>query len=319
MIRMATIGTSSITRTFLDAASAVDDVDVTTVYSRDADRAAAFASETAIAGSSDDLDGLLASSTIDAVYVASPNGIHAEQAMRAVRAGKHVLLEKPAVPTTAEFTALVDHARDHGVVVLEGMRNVHDPALHAIKDLIGSLGPVRRASFSYCQRSARYDKVLAGERVNIFDPALAGGALMDLGVYTIAAMVEFFGKPRLVAGASVPIAGGADGAGSALAVYDGLVVDLSYSKISASQRPDEIQGELGTLTFDHVAQPTVAQIRLHDGTVTDHSFDGPANNMVHEIRKFAAIVGGTADPTADHERTAGVLDVVEMIGQAQVG
>ena len=112
---------------------------------------------------------------------------------------------------------------------------------------------------------------------------------------------------------SVPIPGGTDGAGAALAVYDGFVVDLSYSKITASDRVGEIQGELGTLTFDHVAQPTTARLTLLDGTVTDHTFDGPDNNMVHEVRRFADLVDNSGDPAPDHARTLATLRVVEQI------
>lgn len=313
MIRMATIGTSTITRNFLDAATSVPEVSATTAYSRDSDRAAAFAAETGLAASVADLDALLSSSEIDAVYVASPNAIHGAQALQAIRYGKHLLVEKPAVPTVSEFVALTDAAAHHDVVVLEAMRNVHDPAMAALRALLPEIGMVRRASLAYCQRSARYDKVLAGERVNIFDPALAGGALYDLGVYTIAAMVELFGEPDRVTATTVPIAGGADGAGEALATFAGSVVDLSYSKITASDRRNEIQGELATITFEHVAQPRYATVTWHDGTRTEHTFDGPANNMVHEIRRFAALIAGDADPAVDTARTLAVLRTVESI------
>ncbi len=317
MIRMATIGTSMITGRFISAAAEVPAVAVTTAYSRDADRAARFAAEMSLPASSADLDGLLSSPDIDAVYIGSPNGVHAEQAEAVIAAGKHVLVEKPAVPTEAQFIRLAEAASDAGVILLEAMRNCYDPALDALADLLPELGVLRRASLAYCQRSARYDKVLAGERVNIFDPALAGGALFDLGVYPIAAMLQLFGEPDRVLAASVPIPGGADGAGAALAIYDGLVVDLSYSKITASDRCNEIQGESGTLTFDHVAEPTSATLSLLDGTVTDHTFDGPANNMVHEVRRFAELVAGDGDPTADHARTLTTLRIVEQIRAAR--
>ncbi|MDL9946481.1 Gfo/Idh/MocA family oxidoreductase [Gordonia sp. ABSL11-1] len=317
MIRMATIGTSTITRSFLDAAASVPAVDVTTAYSRDAGRAAEFAADTGLASSASDLGELLSSPEIDAVYIASPNGTHGEQVRQAIGAGKHVLVEKPAVPTSAEFVDLADAASSAGVILLEAMRNCYDPGLDDLAGLLPQLGTLRRASLAYCQRSARYDTVLAGERVNIFDPAMAGGALLDLGVYTVAAMVALFGEPERVVAASIPIPGGADGAGAALAVYEGgFVVDLSYSKITASDRVNEIQGELGTLTFEHVAQPTSARVSLLDGTVRDHTFDGPSNNMVHEVRRFADLVDTSGHTSADHERTLATLRVVERIQSA---
>ena len=260
----------------------------------------------------DDLAALLASDEVDAVYIASPNGLHFEQALAALESGTHVLLEKPAVPTAAEWEALVAAARVHGVVLLEAMRNAYDPGMAGIRGLLPRLGTLRRASLGYSQRSARYDRVLAGELVNIFDPALYGGAAYDLGVYCVSAMVELFGAPERVLAASVPIATGADGAGVALAVYPGLVVDVSYSKITASDRVNEVQGELGTLTFDHVTRPRSARVTLLDGTTTDHVFDGVENNMVYEVERFAALVGG-ADATTDQARTLETIRVVEAV------
>lgn len=313
MIRIATIGTSTITRTFLDAAAQVPAVQVATAYSRNSEHAAQFAAETGIAQSSADLDGLLASADVDAVYIASPNGIHHDQALQAIGAGKHVLVEKPAFPTVAEFDELAAAASAADVIVLEAIRNVYDPAMAALAELLPEIGVLRRASFAYCQRSARYDKVLAGERVNIFDPALAGGALYDLGVYPIAAMIHLFGEPDRVLGAAIPIPGGADGAGAALAIYDGFIVDLSYSKITASNRVNEIQGERGTITFDHVAEPRTATVTSLDGVQRDYELDVPHNNMEHEIRRFADLISGADTPERDHAGTRATLRVVETI------
>ncbi|MFT4219648.1 MAG: Gfo/Idh/MocA family oxidoreductase [Microbacterium sp.] len=312
-IRLATIGTSAIVRTFLQAAADVPEIAVTTAFSRDPQRAVRFAAEAGIPHTSSDLPALLASGDIDAVYVASPNAIHFEQARSALDAGVHVLLEKPATPTAAEFETLVSTAREHSAVVLEAMRSAYDPAIAAVSDLVREVGPVRRASLGMCQRSARYDLVLAGETVNIFDPALAGGALYDLGVYCISAMVQLFGEPDRAVGASAPIATGADGAGAALAAYPEFVVDLSYSKITASDRPNEIQGELGTLTFDSVARPRWAELALLDGSRARHELAGPDNNMVFEVRRFAELVAGDRDASADHARALATLRVVDAL------
>ncbi|MGU7710165.1 Gfo/Idh/MocA family protein, partial [Escherichia coli] len=94
--------------------------------------------------------------------------------------------------------------------------------------------------------SSRYSLVLAGERVNIFDPAMGGGALTDIGVYPVHAMVSLFGVPETVQGAAVTIATGAEGAGVILATYPGMVVDVEYSKITRSGYGSEIQGEDAT-------------------------------------------------------------------------
>ncbi|MFT3797788.1 Gfo/Idh/MocA family protein [Microbacterium sp.] len=313
MIRLATIGTSTITERFADAVTAVDGIRIDAVTSRDAARGRAFADRIGVARVSTDLDALLAGGDVDAVYVGSPNGAHAGQAARAIAAGVHVFLEKPATPTAAEFAALVEHARRRGVVVFEGMRNAYDPGLSRVCELLPEIGPVRLASFTYGKRSARYDLVLAGETPNIFDPALAGGALFDLGVYPLSAAIALFGAPNDVAGRLVPVATGADGAGAALLAYDGFVAQIAFSKIGFTARPDEIQGERGTIEIDAITDPREIAVTGLGGIRTVHRVDGAENNMVYEVARFAALVRGEADAAPDHARTLAVLRAVEAI------
>lgn len=313
MIRLATIGTSSITERFADAVARTDGIRIDVVFSRDAARGRAFADRLGIAEASDDLDALFASGAVDAVYVGSPNGAHAAQARSAIDAGVHVFLEKPATPTAREFALLVDRARARGVVVFEGMRNVYDPGMGLVAELLPQIGAVRLVSFGQSQRSARYDRVLAGETPAIFDPALAGGALFDLGVYPLSALIHLFGAPASVAGGLVEIATGADGAGAAVLGYRSHVAQISFSKIGASRRANEIQGELGTIEIDEITQPREVTVTLLHGTRTVHRVDAADNNMRYEVARFAALVRGDADPAPDQERSLAVLRTVEAI------
>ncbi len=316
MIRFATIGTSWITTQFADAVARLPGIELTVAYSRDAVRAEAFARQIGAASWSADLAGLLASDEVDAVYVASPNSVHHEQALAAIRAGKHVLVEKPATVAAAGFAGLVAEAEVTGVVVLEAMRTAYDPGTARVRELLGSLGSIRRVSLRYSQRSSRYDLVLAGRRVNIFDPALGGGALNDLGVYCVSALVGWLGEPSRVLAASVPIGGGADGAGAALAIYEGFVADLSWSKITASDVPSEVQGELGTLVIDHVPAPRSLVVTRLDGVRDEQVLDVPAFDLRYEVERFVQLCSGDGAATPDHERTLATLRTMEAIRSA---
>lgn len=315
MIRIATIGGGPIVRQFVAAVTETAGIELSGTYSRDPDRAVGLAAEFGARHSWSSLDELLASDLLDAVYVASPNAVHYGQALAAVEAGKHVLVEKPAVASASDFGMLLDAAARTGVVVFEGMRNAYDPGTAKVRELLGELGPIRRVSFSYCQRSARYDQVLAGEQVNIFDPALGGGALLDLGVYCVSALVDLFGPPDHVQAMPVPIRSGADGAGAVLAGYPGFVADLSYSKITASGRPSEIQGEAATLLIDHIAMPRHLELRTLAGEVRSYDLDLPASNLGFEVARFLELIDGAA-PDTDHARTLETLRVMDAIRAA---
>ncbi len=313
MIRIATIGTSQITHQFASALRQVPGITLAGVFSRNAAKATATAELLGGPRAWSDLDAMLASPEVDAVYIASPNAIHHAQCRAAIEAGKHVLVEKPAVVTAGEFEALLGLARTKGVLLFEGMRSAYDPGMAVVRQLLPRVGTVRRVSFEYCQRSARYDQVQAGQSVNIFDPALAGGALNDLGVYCVSALVDLFGEPDRIVGASATIASGVDGVGSALATYPGFVADIAYSKITASARPSQIEGELGTLTIDHIAEPSRVWLHLLDSPLEEHAVEKSAGKLSYEIERFVQLIAGEADPRPDQQRTLMTLRTMEAI------
>src|SRR3954451_7822474 len=170
MLSLATVGTSAIVSRALEAVGDVPGIDHVAAYSRDPARARALLPrDDALIVS--DLRDLARSPAVDAVYIASPNALHAEQAALLLEAGKHVLVEKSATSTAAEFARLREIARRNGVVLLEAVRNAgFDPGVARIAELLPELGRVRLVRFEYGQRSSRYDLFLAGEAVNIFDP-----------------------------------------------------------------------------------------------------------------------------------------------------
>lgn len=324
MIRLASIGTSSIVHRFAKAARVVDGLELTCAYSRDQARAGQTAAALGMPRHTASWHDLLDDDAIDAVYIASPNLSHVAQASDAIRAGKHVLVEKSAAPTAPEWQALVDLAAEHQVVVLEEMRPAHDPGTLEIVGLVDELGTIRRISFDYTQRSARYDLVLAGETPNIFDPAQAGGSLYDLGVYAVSQLVQLFGEPDEVLAARVEIATGADGLGALLALYratperGGFIADVTHSKITATARASEIQGERGSVTIDRIDDPRHLTLRLLDGTVREVTVDKPDDNMTCAAQHFVDCVSGTADPAAHQQRTLGTLRTLDRARTAAV-
>ena len=129
------------------AMNLADDATLVAVYGRDQARADAFAERHGAAAAFSDLDALLADSRIDAVFVASPNFLHASQTIRAASAGKHVLAEKPMATTVSDAAAMVDACRDHGVRLGIGFELRFHPAHLRARQLIddGAIGRIRLA------------------------------------------------------------------------------------------------------------------------------------------------------------------------------
>ena len=161
---------------------------------------------------------------MDTVYVALPNHLHYEYTKKALLHGKHVILEKPATPRRSELEELFTLAEERGLFLIEAVPMLQREGYHILHDAIRKIGKPKMATLYYCQRSSRYDAFLRGELHPVFDPKLAGGALMDLGVYNLQALVGLFGAPQRV-DYHANVTGGIDISG---------VVNLDYGQFQAA-------------------------------------------------------------------------------------
>lgn len=135
---------------------------------------------------------------IDVVYVAVPNSLHYEYAMKALKAGKHVLCEKPFCQTYKQTKALIDYAKKKKLFLFETIMTKHAKNFEKIKKAVNDIGDIKLVEVNLSQYSRRYDKFKAGTTLPAFDYKLAGGALMDMGVYNIHFVVDIFGSPKKV-------------------------------------------------------------------------------------------------------------------------
>lgn len=167
---------------------------VTAVGSRSQASADAFAAEFAIPTAHGSYEALVADPDVDVIYVSTPHLFHAANALLALRAGKHVLLEKPFTLTAAEATEVVETARANRLVVLEAMWTRYLPHMLRIREIIaaGTLGDVRTLIADHNQKLPRDPQ----HRVN--NPELGGGALLDLGIYPVSFAFDLFGLPSTV-------------------------------------------------------------------------------------------------------------------------
>lgn len=310
MARFATIGSNFVTDFFLKAAQGAEGFHLEGVYSRTRARAEEFAARWGAPRVYTSLDALCADPAIDAVYVASPNICHEAQTIYLLRAGKHVLCEKPIAPDSAALGRMVRAARESGRALMEAMMPAHTPAYRAIRAAMAEIGPVRRATLRYCQYSSRYDKFKAGIVENAFDPTLANGALMDIGVYCVHAAQLLFGEPETVAGTSVFLPGSIDGAGSLLLGYGDKVAEIVYSKITNSASPSEIEGEGGSILIDAISRPRRAELVLRGGARREIPLGVEFDEMRYEADDFLALLRGARMDAflADSEAVTRTLD-----------
>jgi predicted dehydrogenase len=155
---------------------------IVAVASRSSERAAAFATTYGVEKAYDSYAQLVEDPDVDVVYVASPHSEHRDQALLAIAAGKHVLVEKAFTRNATEAREVVAAARAAGVFVMEAMWTRHLPHMDVIRQLLedGVLGDVRRVLAD----TGMFPDVDASHR--LLNPALAGGSLLDIGIYPLA-------------------------------------------------------------------------------------------------------------------------------------
>jgi predicted dehydrogenase len=290
MVRVGVVGTNWITERLLEAANTVEDFELTAVYSRTSERAKEFAGKYGITKLFTNLEEMAASGDIDAVYIATPNSYHAEQAILFLQYNKHVLCEKPLAANATEVKRMIQTAKDHQVLLMEAMKSTFLPNFKVIQDHLHKIGPVRRYFASYCQYSSRYDKYKEGIILNAFKREFANGSLMDLGVYCLYPLITLFGEPKEVKATGMMLDSGVDGEGSVLLKYEDKDAVVIYSKITNSHLPSEIQGEKGSMIIDKIHTPEKVEIHYNDGKVEALTVAQPQPSMYYEVKEFIELI-----------------------------
>lgn len=310
MVRFAVIGTNFVTDGLLEAGNWCKDFKLQAVYSRSIEKAKEYGQKYGAEEYYDDLKELAMSDTVDAVYVASPNSLHAEQSIMMMKAGKHVLCEKTIASNSEELKEMLETSKENHVVLLEAMRSVFDPGFAAIKENLHKIGTIRRATFQYCQYSRRYDKYKEGIVENAFNPAFSNGALMDIGVYCVHPLVKLFGSPKEIAASCLKLSNGVEAEGTIVCKYEDMLAELIYSKITNSALPSQIQGENGTMVITEIPDTTEISIVYKDKTTETIPIEKKSNNMYYEIQEFIRLIQN--DLSAELHNEASVMELKIM-------
>ena len=171
----------NIARKFATAAKNLPEVELCAVASRDIDRANAFGDTYGIAHRFASYEEMAASPLVDFVYVAPPHPFHKGVAEIFLKAGKHVLCEKPLCINEKDAAELFACAREHGAFLMEAMWTRFLPANLAVAELIqsGEIGEVRGLTADFCYNLS------AREESKIFRNDMAGGSVLDVGIYPL--------------------------------------------------------------------------------------------------------------------------------------
>ena len=194
-IRWGIIGTGRIARAFAEGLKFTTNGVFKAIASRDYERAKLFAKEWNIDLAFGSYQEIAGSDEVDAIYIATPHSSHAENSILCMQGGKAVLCEKPFAVNTKEVESMISESKSQNVLLMEGMWSRFPPLMDLLRDWLdsGKLGEVRtlHADFGFLPK----DRNPQGR---LFNPELAGGSLLDLGIYPISLASMILGKPSRI-------------------------------------------------------------------------------------------------------------------------
>ena len=280
--RWGILGTGGIAQAFTRDLSYFNNHIVQAVGSRSLEKATDFALEFPGCTPYGSYEELVADPMIDAVYVATPHPHHAANTILALNAGKPVLCEKPFAVNATQVRAMVAASIDNDVALLEAMWTRFLPHISKVREILASgvIGEVVNIE-------ADHGQYLMGLGIpRLIEPELAGGALLDLGIYPISFAHMILGKPTKITATGVLTDKGVDGQTSAIFDYEsGAQAVLTTTMITQTPCRATIAGTLGRIEIDRTFySPTEMRVVTLDGTVTEY----PNNYQGHGLREQAA-------------------------------
>jgi len=317
-VRWGILGTGGIAQAFAEDLQLTDSGVAVAVGSRSEGSADRFADKFGIANRHSSYESLAADPDVDVVYVATPHPMHHDNALLALRGGKHVLVEKPFTMNADEARSIVRVAREHGLFAMEAMWTRFLPHTAVIRDWLaqGALGDVVTVTADHGQWFAE------DPGFRLFAPELGGGALLDLGVYPVSFASMVLGTPNRIMSLSDPAFTGVDAQTSMLFGYaSGAQAVLTCTLRAKSPTRAVIVGTDATIEVEgNFYAPTAVTLVPRDGAPTRvesvHEGRGLRHQADEVARRLAA--GELESPLMPLAETVSIMETMDTV-LAQAG
>jgi predicted dehydrogenase len=311
VVRFGLLTTAAINSAILGARAEGAPFEIVAVGSRDASRAQAYAQEHGLERSHGSYEDLLADDQVDAVYIALPNALHHEWTMRALTAGKHVLVEKPYTRIPEQVDEAWDEADRRGLVLEEAYMWRHSRQTQLILDLLPQVGDVRAVHVTFTAMLTREDDPR-------WVPELGGGALLDVGCYCVSAARLLLGEPERVHGEARIGRGGVDTQFAGTLRFGEVTATFQCGLRSSFSNTLEVIGTEGIL---RVPSPFVDPPGLVVVNGEEHRVDA-GNHYRFELEDMCAAIRGERDVLLGRSEMRGqavVLDALLRSAGARAG
>ena len=311
------LGPGGIARAFAKDLQLLDGHEVAAVGSRTLSNAQEFAKS--FGGTAyGSYEELVADPTVDAIYVATPHPSHKDNVISALNAGKPVLCEKPFAVNAHEAREMVAAAERNGVALMEAMWARFLPHYAHVREIIASgvLGQILTVQADHGQRLA--DRNIP----RLIEPSLAGGALLDLGIYPVSFAHMILGNPTKITASAVLTDKGVDAQTSMIFDYaDGAQAILTTTMIEQTPCRAVVAGVNGWLEIDRTFyNPTSMRVVLFDGSVTQYPHTYTGHGLREQAEAFKKLVqsGKNQSEILTWKDTVDIMGTLDAV-RSQIG
>ncbi|MCL2378693.1 MAG: Gfo/Idh/MocA family oxidoreductase [Defluviitaleaceae bacterium] len=317
MLRWGILSTGTIAKKFAQALNAMQGEAVFQgIASRDPAKAQDFATQYKANAAFGSYAEMAAAKEIDAIYIATPNKFHYENAMLCLEGGKHVLCEKPFTTNAQDARKLYAAAKAKNLLIMDGLWTIHLPMYKKIRQLIAenAIGEVThiRAEYGFAPTGARKDFKL--------DSTMGGGSLLDVGIYNIgfAAMVLGLTPSSIQAHLNIGKHGTDELAAAILTYPNGTTASLVSAIGTKMPQEATIFGTQGRIHLPNYQSATYIIVHPNEGEPVEYNMPFHINGFEYQIREFDNCVskGLTESRQLTQEFSIGVIKILDGIRKA---
>jgi predicted dehydrogenase len=315
--RWGVLGPGGIAKAFAEDLKKLDGHSIAAVGSRTLSNAQSFA-KTFGGTAYGSYEELVVDSKVDAIYVATPHPAHKENVILALNAGKPVLCEKPFAVNALEAQQMVNAAAKNSVALMEAMWARFLPHYAKVREIIASgvLGKIHTIQADHGQR-------LADQNIpRLVEPSLAGGALLDLGIYPVSFAHMILGNPLKITSTAVITDKGVDAQTSMIFDYaDGAQAVLNTTMIEQTPCRAVVAGLNGWLEIDRTFyNPANMRVVLNDGSVTEYpsTYQGHGLREQAEVFKQLVTSGQQQSQILNWQATVDIMKTLDQV-RSQIG
>jgi predicted dehydrogenase len=318
IIRWGILGSGHIAKKFATDLRLVKDARLVAIGSRSSTTSAAFAAVFPVEYQHDSYEALVNNPDVDVIYIATPHSFHYEHTLLCLQHGKAVLCEKPFAMNSRQTRVMIDTAKEKKIFLMEALWSKFLPQYDKVQELLrqGKIGTLKSVLVNFGFRPVPPIKP------RMFDPALGGGTMMDIGIYNVFMAISVLGRPHIIEASMTPAATGVDEQCAVLFKYNnGAMAQLFSSFTTDLPTEAEINGTEGRIKLTSRFFDPTAQIELYTGGLdTKQLIEVPKEQgfgYQYQARHVNACLqqGLTESPVMRFEDTLTLMETLDAIRQ----